>query len=382
MSLYDRYVRGAPKLRRYGRLIAGNILILAALLVISEGLASYFLLVFDLTVFSGPPYRRHIKYDPELGWVDMPNVHLPDLYGRGIYLKTNSAGFRNNSEFAARVPEGKYRIVCTGDSFTLGVGVDNDHTWCHLLTVLDPRVEAVNMGQPGYGADQAYLLYKREGSKLDHQAHLFGLITWEIDRMQSAKFQSYDKPVIDLKDGALIVRNVPVPKRSYYMSWLTDRWTIFEALRTVDFARRVRRWIGRPALASSEFGKKDDKARKTRDVLRLLILDLKRLNEERGSELILLYLPTLSDFVPSGSGGWREVIEEQSRALGVPLINVFRRFQTLAYEDILSMFILPGQGTYPGVNHLSERGHAFVAKVIDEELKSRVARSQVQSGRH
>ncbi|MFI5181037.1 MAG: hypothetical protein ACHQPI_06580 [Thermoanaerobaculia bacterium] len=348
------------------------------LLVIGEGLASYFLLVFDLTVTSGPPYRRHIKYDPELGWVNMPNVHIPDQYGRGIYLTTNSAGFRNNREFAARVPDGKYRILCTGDSFTLGVGVDNDHTWCHLLTVLDPRIEAVNMGQPAYGVDQAYLLYKREGSKLDHQAHLFGLITWDIERMQSAQFQGYDKPVIDLKNGTLVIRNVPVPKRSYVLSWFTDRLAIFENLRTVDFARRVRRWIRRPAYASSEVVKKDDKASKTRDVLRSLFVELKRLNEDRGSELFLLYLPTLSDFQPDGSGGWREVIEEESRALGVPLINVFRRCQSLAYEDILSMFILPGQGTYPGVNHLSERGNAFVAKVIHEELKSRVAVSGAQ----
>jgi len=77
---------GSSRLRRYGRLIAGNVLILAVLLVLVEGLASYLLLVHDLTAIYVPPYRRHTKYDPELGWVDKPNVHIPDLYGRGIYL--------------------------------------------------------------------------------------------------------------------------------------------------------------------------------------------------------------------------------------------------------------------------------------------------------
>jgi hypothetical protein len=365
----------SSKLRRYGRVIAVNILALAVLLVFVEGLASYLLLVHDLAVIFVPPYRLHTQYDPELGWLNRPNVYIPNLYGRGIYLRTNSAGFRNNSEFNARVPKDKYRIICTGDSFTLGVGVDNDHTWCHLLTVLDPRVEAVNMGQPGYGVDQAYLLYKRAGSQLDHDAHLFALIGSDIDRMQSAQFQGYDKPLIRLENGALVVGNVPIPRRSYYLPWLTDRKAIFNTLRTADFVRRVRQKAQAqvPPSMSSELARKEDGESKTRDVLRLLFSDLKRLNEERGSALCLVYLPALSDFQPGRSGSWSDLIQEESRALGVPLINVLGRFQSLANDDAQSMFILPGQGTYPGVNHLNERGNAFVAKVIYEELKGRVA---------
>jgi hypothetical protein len=369
---------GSSRLRRYGRLIAGNVLILAVLLVLVEGLASYLLLVHDLTAIYVPPYRRHTKYDPELGWVDKPNVHIPDLYGRGIYLTTNSAGFRNNSEFAARVPKDKYRVICTGDSFTLGVGVDNDHTWCHLLTVLDPQIEAVNMGQPGYGADQAYLLYKRAGSQINHNAHLFALIGPDIDRMQSAQFQGYDKPLIDLENGALVVRNVPVPRRSYILPWLTDRKALFNTLRSAELARLFRHAARAQPPMSSELAKNEDGGRKTHDILRLLLLDLKRLNKERGSELIIVYLPALSDFQSAGPGAWSELIREETRALEVPLIDVLGRFQALAHENALNMFILPGQGTYPGVNHLNERGNAFVAKVIYEELNGHAAIPRIQ----
>lgn len=362
---------GSSRLRRYGRVIALNILILAALLTFVEGLASYFLLAYDLTVIFVPPYRRHTNYDPEIGWVNKANVYIPNLYGRGIYLRTNSAGFRNNDEFAARAPKDKYRVVCTGDSFTLGVGVDNDHTWCHLLTALDPRVEAVNMGQPGYGVDQAYLFYRRAGSQIDHDAHLFALIGPDVDRMQSAQFQGYDKPLLRFENGALVLGNVPVPKRSYYLRWLTDRKAIFNTLRSAEFVRRVRHkaQAQMPSPSSSDRARAEDGGGKTRDVLRALLADLKRLNKERGSELFVVYLPALSDFQPGSSRSWFNLIQEESGALDVPLINVLGRFQALAREDALSMFILPGQGTYPGVNHLNERGHAFVAKVIYEELK-------------
>jgi hypothetical protein len=366
----------SSRLRRYGRLAAGNLLALAVLLVFVEGLASFLLLGLDLTRLFVPPYRRHTQYDPELGWVDRPDVRIPDLYGPGASLTTNHAGFRNKSEFAARVPAGRFRVVCTGDSFTLGVGVDDDRTWCHLLSLLDPRIVAVNMGQPGYGVDQAYLFYRRAGSKIGHDAHLFALIGADIDRMQSSQFQGYDKPVLDVENGALVVRNVPVPRRSYVLPWLTDRKAIFDKLRILELVKRVRHKAGAEPPAPGASATTGDAGPRTRDVLRLLLTDLKRLNRERGSELILVYLPALSDFGPEGPGRWLGLMQEESRGLGVPLVNVLERFRALAPEEIRSMYFLPGQAPYPSANHLNDRGNAFVAKVIYEELKGRLAISR------
>jgi len=362
---------GPSRLWNYARLVAVNVFILVVLLVLVEGVASYVLLAHDLIALYVPPYRRHTTYDPELGWVDRPNVHIPDLYGPGLSFTTNSAGFRNKREFAVRIPANAKRVVCTGDSFTLGVGVDDDQTWCHLLMTLEPRLEAVNMGQPGYGVDQGYLLYKRVGSRLEHNAHLFALIGPDIDRMLSAQFQGYDKPLIDLEHGTLALRNVPVPKRSYLLPWLTDHKAILNALRTAQLARLLRHAAGAPPSMAREFTKEWDGSRKTREILHLIFLDLKRLNRERRSELIIVFLPALSDFQPGAVGAWPALIREEARATEVPLIDVLKRFQELPEVDALKMFILPGQGTYPGVNHLNENGNAFVAKVISAELNAR-----------
>ena len=51
------------------------------------------------------------------------------------------------------MPPGKTRIICSGDSFTLGFGVDNEHTWPQQLAARNANLETVNMGQGGYGAD-------------------------------------------------------------------------------------------------------------------------------------------------------------------------------------------------------------------------------------
>ena len=347
--------------RRIARILALNVLVFIALLVLVEGLSSGLLLVQDLAALYVPPYRRHTNYDAELGWVDKPNVHIPDLYGPGLSFTTNSAGFRNKREFAVHVPNGTTRVVCTGDSFTLGVGVDDDQTWCSLLMVLDPGIEAVNMGQPGYGVDQSYLLYKRAGARIDHNTHLFALIGGDVDRMLSAQFQGYDKPRLEAVNGTVVVRNVPVPRRSYVFPWLTDRRGVFNTLRTAELARRILHRTGAQPP--------QDASGKTSELLRLLLLDLKRLNRERGSTLVVVYLPALSDFDPGASGGWLETMRNEARAADVRFVDVLGRFRSLSREEALSMFILPGHGTYPGVNHLNASGNAFVAKVIDEELK-------------
>ena len=50
----------------------------------------------------------------ELGWVNRPNVSLPNLYGTGRSLHTNAQGFRADTDYAHAKPPGSLRIVCTG----------------------------------------------------------------------------------------------------------------------------------------------------------------------------------------------------------------------------------------------------------------------------
>jgi hypothetical protein len=116
--------------RRVGafvRLAAINALVFASIVVAIEGLASVFLVVRDVVVvpWVAQPYTR---YDPDLGWVNKPNVRLQNMFGTGAWLQTNGQGFRASGDVTPAVAPGRYRVICSGDSFTFGDGVDNDHT--------------------------------------------------------------------------------------------------------------------------------------------------------------------------------------------------------------------------------------------------------------
>ena len=94
-------------------------------LALLEGLTSLCLLLWGLA-FEAPhalAERIHTRYDAELGWVNVPGLSLPDFYGPAKNLTINDQGFRGARSVTKRVPPQKLRIVCSGDSFTLGYGV-------------------------------------------------------------------------------------------------------------------------------------------------------------------------------------------------------------------------------------------------------------------
>ena len=81
------------------------------------------------------------------------------------------------------------------------------------------------MGTGGFGVDQAYLWYKRDGIQLDANVLVFAFIEDDFNRMQLPTFLARNpKPVILLDDkGSLSVHNVPVPTwGSHTKPWLVE----------------------------------------------------------------------------------------------------------------------------------------------------------------
>ncbi len=358
------------------RLILGNILVIAILLFVIEGLASYSLFARDVMTTTPLAERRHTQYDPDLGWVNKPNVNIPDMYGPGISLRTNNQGFRNDQDFEAFVPAGKNRIICSGDSFTLGYGVDNDRTWCQQLAVLNPRLETVNMGQGGYGVDQAYLWYMRDGSGIEHDMQILAFITDDFYRMQRKHFLGYSKPVIKVENGALIVKNTPVPRASYMFSFFTSRMESFKQLRTVEFINKLMAKLN----SSSELAMQEVNERinaETRNVLKNIFVELNNSNKQRHSKFALLYLPTSYELKDQYPEEWIDFVSQIAQAHDIPFINIMGNFRAMPYEDAVKLFIPGGKLKYPAAaGHLNEAGNETVAKIIYEILGNYLSFSQ------
>lgn len=121
----------------------------------------------------------YVAPDPDLGWVIVPNGRT--LEGR---YEANAQGARARADvvYAPAPPAGKRRLIAVGDSFTHGDGVTNDETWVARLGALRGDVEAVNLGVPGYGTDQAVLRWRRDGAPLRADLVVLGIWPENIGR--------------------------------------------------------------------------------------------------------------------------------------------------------------------------------------------------------
>ena len=348
-------------------LLVGAVSLVAVIVFFSllEGLASTALVVRELLSTKPIAERSHTTYDADLGWINLPDLFIPDMYGPGRYLRTNAQRLRGNAAVPARNTEGKVRLICSGDSFTFGYGVDNDHTWCQRLVALNPRLETINMGQGGYGVDQAYLWYKRDGVVLDHDLHLFTFVTTDFERMLSDRFLGYGKPTLDVRHGALVVQNVPVPPPSWYRLWLNRNAPTLQHLSSVKLLQGLGPTNGAPVGGRS----REEVSEWIQQVVDAVFADLQRLNGSKHSALVLVLLPTRQDYVGSASEFWRDFLRTEAADRHVAFIDVIEELRKLPPQEIEPLFIADGALDYVGAaGHYSEAGNAYVADVLYRRL--------------
>lgn len=326
-----------------------------AAFVVIEGTASLALLGFDLAFNRnpGPASQRHATYDTLLGWVNTPSLVIPDMYGPGESLSINARSFRGR-EVSDAIPPGRTRILCSGDSFALGLGVGDDQTWCYLLEALAPGIESVNLGHGGYGIDQAYLLYARVAEQLDYDVHLFTFTGDDFRRMGLRRFVGYDKPRFQWRDGALELQNVPVPRPSRLRHWLIVNQDIV-ALRVLDLGRRVLNRLG--ATGRDRGTPRDVK----RQITLALLERVAARNRADGSIPIFVLLEE-SSFGSPDEAEWAEFLSGQLPERGLPFIDLTRPFRDLPVAERRRMF-------NPAWGHYSSAGNAWVAARIGERLR-------------
>jgi hypothetical protein len=225
------------------------------------------------------------------------------------------------------------------------------------------------MGQPGYGVDQAYLWYKRDAAAFEHQVHLFAPITADFRRMQSKHYGGYGRPLLVVKDGRLEVQNVPVPTTSFRLPWWTEARHHLYSLRSVQAVRQFHKLLlaDEASAALGPVSNLDRQAerqaadRQAATVVSRMLMDLKALNDARGSILVVVYLPTLNDQGPA-TAFWAGVLERECRQLSVPFVNLVHEFDHM--PEAAERYYLSDLG------HFNEEGNAHIAHVLHKKLRA------------
>jgi len=331
-----------------------------ALLVILEGLSSVALSCTGRRIAKARPEPHQrlevvnvFQFDTELGWRYRPSAHSPDHYGKGLPMTTNARGMRALREHTDAVPEGKYRIVCVGDSFTMGWGVADDETFPHFMEELNPSVEAINMGCGAYGAQQCYLWYKQDGLAFDTDVLLLCLIDDDFRRMApgDGSAGAAPRPHVDMYEGELRIQRAGTKRHAVEKPGALERFvkdlSVYRLL--LSFARdSIKR---RPVREASFVPASEEMFR-----------DLARISRERGQEFYLVYLPSLWE-LPDQSRVLETWLRDFLQAEGIGLIDLSEPFSRLTPSQQRSLYLPDG--------HFSVHGTRAAAEGILEALATR-----------
>ena len=131
------------------------------------------------------PGRRPYLIDSQLGFIYKPatdyTVEHPDFTFRiKTNLNTEYAGFRGGTR------AGPTWAVAVGDSFTFGVGINQEKTWEALLADKIER-DVVNLGVPGWAPQQYTLSLEKFGIPLNPKVIFYGF--YANDLADSVRFK-------------------------------------------------------------------------------------------------------------------------------------------------------------------------------------------------
>ncbi len=376
--------RAAARVWRATRAVLITLALTLAVLIVLEGVSGAVLFTLDsLQADRQDTAPQTSKLDAELGWALLPNVEIPALWGPGRRLHTNGQAFRSDYEILLQEPPGRARLICSGDSFTFGEGVANEDAWCQLLASIDPRLEAVNLGQPGYGVGQAFLWFMRSTETIEHSFHILAFITLDFNRMRRSSFRLWEKPKLVVRDGELVIANYPVDRNQRLMSWLEARRKMGKRFNVWRLVKRIEASLEAEERESTADA--NDDAAQGRDVVpplpdsasravaAAIFSRLTERNRAKGSTLVLVHLPGMADLEAGARiplyRSWDRFLTEQAAQHDYLYIDLVPELAALSEDEQWRLFIAQDFEGYRGAaGHYSAYGNALVARVLYDRL--------------
>ncbi len=176
------------------------------------------------------------QFDPVLGWALIP--HAKGRLSRLEYsypVNINSLGMWD-AEVQSKRPD-EFRVVMLGDSFTWGNGVGFGERFTEVVEAVNPRVNVLNLGVPGYSPIQ-YLLQLDSALALKSDFVIVALCLGN-DLADNVAYRPYRRPkpyaVLSADGKQFEIRGYPLPDTTGTGINLTDHFTFSRIVGFIDY---------------------------------------------------------------------------------------------------------------------------------------------------
>ncbi len=317
-----------------------------------------------------------ILYDEQLGWRLAENwngTHRHFDYTANY--STNTDGFR----LSGQTQKQQTPVAVIGDSFTFGLGVNDNETFVERLNANDTGRFFQNYAVPGYSNDQQWLLLQQ----LDKHTSINDVLWFVylgndlLDNVLPFPLQAeYSKPWLELRQQELRVNNIPVPQLRKPAQRLaqdsqkliapdTGNTSVFYKLLQVSkIGQLLVNAIAPVDYSQHQFG---DSFNNEIAVFNALLTALSQRFEDGQLTLVLLpgrsFVELPDSYAAALQAHFRLAILSSTERIRLRTIDLATLLQEQASDSKASFF-------YPNDGHLNPLGHQISAKLLQQAIDS------------
>jgi len=316
-----------------------------------------------------------ILYDAQLGWKLKPfwsGKH--HHYDYDVTYNINGNGFRESEAPSECV---KYAVV--GDSFSFGLGVNDDETFTTLLNKKNNQGNYFyNYSVPGYSTDQQLLLVNKLKDEISKEVILVVYLGNDIfDNMRNYPLQAeHGKPYFKLNNNKLSLENTPVPLAAKSAAARKENISSI-VLGNESSGNTFSNWLAQLEI-SRRLGLFDKNTVLSDDVMQIrfsdslklfktLVYEIEKFINKNKGQLIVVLLPGRSyvEQPTSLSAQYQEYFRQNIKfsldASSVKVMDLASHLRVLHDKGINNLY-------YPNEGHLTPLGHQYLAEYLSEHL--------------
>lgn len=236
-----------------------------------------------------------------------PHLSTSETLGGALKytINTNSQGLRGKREFSLKKPENTFRVLCIGDSFTYGTGVDDEFTYPELLRIYlsekfpGMNIEVINAGVFLYDIVDEYDYYKDKGQNLNADIVVLQYYVNDLEGMTRWFFRSKNKTMESSSKWKAFLRHTAIFNMAAYFrhkinSNMDSHQPVVGAIEAYDeylvkVTEEQRAIIFNHDLLLRE--ENYETIKPMWDMYKRVLMDFKKSVEANNSQFILLILP-------------------------------------------------------------------------------------------
>lgn len=324
-------------------------------LLISEGLLRY----LDLPAAREPELKKSRRLTEVLGWENVPL--LAGKGSLGIDIQINSHGLRD-VERSWDKPEGVFRILALGDSFTYGYARELADTYVKqlesLLNTGAQKVDVINAGVTHYNLYQCLTYFKYRGIRYQPDLVIYFFYLDDVSSPHGPEEMKRVYQVLLKKESA--TRSDAALSNIYSINFIKNTKVLLDA--------RLRPFIGAQWLRSIE---------KRREHLEMYIRfwsekhhlepfkahlqELKHTVEKINADLLVVLIPDAVQIHEPSAQQINKTLQDMCSDLAIPFMDITPLFEKQA--DVRSLYLFPVDA------HTSPKGDRLIAAAVYEKIR-------------